>query len=63
MIAVDDDVDMNFGMEEMGGDSETDVDLISQAWLNERACPDLLTYEYDLIARLLEGLEVQVRTF
>ena len=60
MISVED-VDMNLDMmDDLGVETETDVDLIAQAWLNERACPDLLTYEYDLVARLLEGLEVQV---
>ncbi len=61
MLHLDGDVDMNLGMmDELTGDSETDVDLITQAWLNERSCPDILTYEYDLVARLLESLEAQV---
>ena len=38
----------------------TDEEKLSQAWINERCAPALLAFQDDLVANLVEALEVQV---
>jgi GINS complex subunit 4 len=48
--------------EERIGDSTQFVQHLTQAWINERAAPDVLQYEKTAIDGLLAKIEEQVRS-
>lgn len=40
--------------------STTDVELLKRAWRNEKAAPEILPFQSDLIARVREQIELMV---
>lgn len=40
--------------------STTDVELLKRAWRNEKAAPEILRFESDLIARVKEQIQLMV---
>lgn len=40
--------------------STTDVELLKRAWRNEKAAPDILRFETDLIGRIREQIQLMV---
>ncbi|KAJ1427997.1 GINS, helical bundle-like domain superfamily, partial [Sesbania bispinosa] len=42
--------------------STTDVELLKRAWRNEKAAPEILRFETDLIARVREQIQLMEET-
>lgn len=40
--------------------STTDVELLKRAWRNEKAAPDILRFQFDLIKRVTEQIQLLV---
>lgn len=43
--------------------STTDVELLKRAWRNEKAAPDILRFQFDLIKRVTEQIQLLVSSF
>ena len=41
--------------------SNADISALLTAWKNERNCPDILPFQFDMVNDLLEMVETQVR--
>lgn len=44
-----------------GSGAATDVELMRQAWRNEKAAPEMLGFEEALVRRLRDQIQLQVR--
>jgi len=41
----------------------TDVELLKRAWRNEKAAPEILRFESNLISRVKEQIQLMARNF